>query len=90
MRTVARRGRGGAGRRDGAVRRRHNIGVFHEIDFISAFGHTPGERLTVEVFRGDHRIARVAAPALATPGGAGLEINHGPRAPRARATAGRR
>jgi hypothetical protein len=67
----------------GSVRTGHNIGVFHEIDFISAFGHTPGERLTVEVFRGDHRIARVAAPALATPGGAGLEINHGPEgAPR--------
>jgi hypothetical protein len=62
----------------GSVRAGHNIGVFHEIDFISAFGHVPGERLTVDVFRGDHRIARVAAPAVATADAVGLEINHGP------------
>ena len=60
----------------GSVRPGHNVGVFHEIDFVSAFGHTAGEPLTIEVFRGDARIARVTAPALASVGG--LEVNHGP------------
>jgi hypothetical protein len=66
-----------------SVRAGHNIAVFHEIDFVATLGHVPGERLAVDVFRGDHRIARVAAPAIATADGAGLEINHGPEgAPR--------
>jgi hypothetical protein len=60
------------------VRPSHNVSVFHEIDFVAAFGHQVGRPLTVEVFRGGHRIGRATGPALSTPEGGGLEVNHGP------------
>jgi hypothetical protein len=62
----------------GSVRTGHNVSVFHEIDFVATFGHQVGTPLRVEVFRGPHLIARAAGPAVSTPEGGGLEVNHGP------------
>ncbi|HEX2104343.1 MAG TPA: chitobiase/beta-hexosaminidase C-terminal domain-containing protein [Solirubrobacteraceae bacterium] len=62
----------------GSVRAGHNVSVFHEIDFVATFGHQVGTPLRVEVFRGPHLIARAAGPAVSTPEGGGLEVNHGP------------
>src|SRR5919206_2585305 len=60
------------------VRAGHNVSVFHEIDMVAGFGHEVGRPLTIEVFRAGHRIGRAAGPALVTPEGGGLEVNHGP------------
>jgi hypothetical protein len=62
------------------VRSGNHILVVHNVDFVGAFGatHTPGETMSVDVFRGDHRIAHAAGPAVPTPDGPGLEVNHGP------------
>jgi hypothetical protein len=62
----------------GSVRTGHNVSVFHEIDFVATFGHQVGTPLRVEVFRGSHLIARAEGPAVSTPEGGGLEVNHGP------------
>jgi hypothetical protein len=62
----------------GSVRANHNVSVFHEIDFVATFGHQVGTPLRVDVFRGPHLIARAAGPAVSTPEGGGLEVNHGP------------
>lgn len=63
----------GPGVRDGK-----NISVFHNLDFVAAFGYESGERLTVDVYRGGHKIATAFGPAAQTPEGPGLEVNHGP------------
>ena len=63
----------GPGVRDGK-----NITVFGNLDFIAAFGYRVGEQLTVDVYRGDTRIATAFGPAVNTPEGGGLEVNHGP------------
>ncbi|MEA2323904.1 MAG: hypothetical protein QOD81_3754 [Solirubrobacteraceae bacterium] len=65
---------------DVQIRSGNHILVVHNIDFVGAFGdsHTPGETMSVDVFRGDHRIAHAAGPAVTTPDGPGLEVNHGP------------
>jgi len=62
----------------GSVRAGHNVSVFHEIDFVATFGHQVGTPLRVEVFRGPNLIARAEGPAVSTPEGGGLEVNHGP------------
>jgi hypothetical protein len=55
-----------------------NITVFHNIDFIAAFGWTLGEELTVTVERNGVTIGTSTGPAVDTPEGPGLEVNHGP------------
>lgn len=62
----------------GSVRSGKNVTVFHDADFIAAFGHKLDERLTVDVYRGEHRIATASGPAVGTEEGSGLEVNHGP------------
>ncbi len=59
------------------VRDGKNISVFHQIDFVGAFGYAVGQPLSVEVLRGTHRIGDVSTFAVPTPEGGGLEINHG-------------
>ena len=39
---------------------------------------TGWEELTVDLFRGPHKIASASGPAVDTPEGPGLEVNHGP------------
>lgn len=63
---------------DVGVNAGHNITVFHNIDFIAAFGWTEGETLTVTVERGNTVIGTSSGPAVVTPEGPGLEVNHGP------------
>jgi hypothetical protein len=63
---------GPAGIRDG-----RNITVFHNIDFVAAFGHAPGEAVQVDVVRGGHRVATARGSAVPTPEGGALEVNHG-------------
>ncbi|MEA2289894.1 MAG: hypothetical protein QOD55_1891 [Solirubrobacteraceae bacterium] len=67
---------------NGAVIRPGNhILVVHNIDFVGAFGnHTPGETMSIDVYRGDHHVAHAAGPAVAGIEGTtgGLETNHGP------------
>ncbi len=60
------------------VRTGHTVGIFHNIDFVSATGFTSGAALRVDVFRGPHRIGTAHGTAVATAEGAGLEVNHGP------------
>lgn len=62
----------------GSVRAGKNVTVFHNADFVGVFGYELGERLTVDVFRGEHRIATASGPAVGTAEGPGLEVNHGP------------
>lgn len=61
-----------------SVRPGKNITVFHNSDFVAAFGYPVGQELTVDVYRGPHRIATAFGPAVNTPEGGGLEVNHGP------------
>ena len=63
----------------------HNITVFHHLDFIAVFGYEVGEQLTIDVYRGDHKIGTASGPAVDTGateegllGDGGLEVNHGP------------
>jgi hypothetical protein len=63
------------------VRAGHNISVFATIDFISAFGYSVGNPMTIDVVRNGHRVASVTAPTVATPDGGALEVNHGPLGP---------
>jgi len=64
------------------VRPGHNIGVFHNLDFVAAFGYPVGEPLTVEVYRNDVKIGSATGPAVAVDEGlplaGALEVNHGP------------
>lgn len=62
----------------GSVRPGKNVTVFHDADFVAIFGYKLGERLSVDVFRGGHRIATASGPAVGTAEGPGLEVNHGP------------
>ncbi len=62
----------------GSVRPGKNVTVFHDADFVAVFGYKLGERLSVDVFRGGHRIATASGPAVGTAEGPGLEVNHGP------------
>jgi hypothetical protein len=60
------------------IRPGHNITVFHDIDMVGVFGHQVGSQTQVDVFRGDHRIATARGPAVSTPDGGAVEVNHGP------------
>jgi hypothetical protein len=62
------------------IRPGHNITVFHNIDFVAAFGHGAGEDVQVDLVRGAHRVAtaRGFAVPLGAPEGGALEVNHGP------------
>lgn len=57
----------------------HNITVFHNIDFVAAFGN-PGN-LTLDVIRNGVNIGTATGPTVDTPEGPGLEVNHGPAGP---------
>lgn len=56
----------------------HNITVFHNIDFIAVFGYPVGDPITIDIVRDGHRVASATGPAVDTPEGGGLEVNHGP------------
>ena len=64
------------------VRADHNISVFHNLDFVAAFGYVVGEQLTVEVFRNGNLIGTASGPAQdideGLPQNGALEVNHGP------------
>lgn len=62
-----------------SVRAGHNISVFANSDFVGVFGYREGERLTVDVYRGPHRIATAFGPAVATPEGFTPDILPGDR-----------
>ncbi|MGH2820680.1 MAG: chitobiase/beta-hexosaminidase C-terminal domain-containing protein [Actinomycetota bacterium] len=65
------------------VRAGKNVAVFHNLDFVAAFGYPIGKPMTVEVFRNGVEIGSATGPAVATPEGGGIEVNHGPEgAPR--------
>jgi hypothetical protein len=55
-----------------------NITVFHNIDFVATFGWTVGDLITVEVERNGVLIGTETGPAVETPEGGALEVNHGP------------
>ncbi|CAN5662595.1 hypothetical protein BH24ACT20_BH24ACT20_11490 [soil metagenome] len=59
-----------------------NISVFHNLDFVAAFGYTVGEPLTVQVFRDGVEIGSATGPAQdideGLPRNGALEVNHGP------------
>ena len=62
-----------------SVRAGHNITAFHNGDFIAAFGYGVGETVSVDVWRGTHRIGNAFGPTVdAVPDGGALEVNHGP------------
>ena len=60
---------------DGLTR---NITVFHNIDFVAAFNWPVGTELTVSVVRNGVTIGSATGPAVDTPEGGGIEVNHGP------------
>ena len=60
------------------VRPGKNVTVFHNIDFVSAGGHTGGEHVQVDLIRGGHRVATTAGAAVDAGEGGALEVNHGP------------
>lgn len=64
------------------VRPGHNVAVFHNLDFVAAFGYPVGEPLTVEVYRNDVKIGSATGPAVEVneglPLNGALEVNHGP------------
>ena len=55
-----------------------NITVFHNLDFVGVFGYgSIGSTVRVEVIRNGALIGVAAGPAVSTPEGLGLEVNHG-------------
>jgi hypothetical protein len=54
------------------------VNVFGNADFVATFGWTVGDIVTVEVFRGSEKIGHASGPAVDTPDGGALEVNHGP------------
>ncbi len=72
-----------AGAQAPVVRTGHTVGIFHNIDFVAAYGYAAGAQLRVDVYRGAHRIGSAHGTAISTAEGPGLEVNHGPEgAPR--------
>src|SRR5215210_899583 len=59
------------------VRAGKNITVFGNLDSVAAYGHPVGQKLTIDLYRGDTRIATAFGPAVTTDQGGGLEVNHG-------------
>ncbi len=64
------------------VRDNHNVAVFHNLDFVAAFGYPVGDPLKIEVFRGPDLIGTASGPAQDIDEGllltGALEVNHGP------------
>jgi hypothetical protein len=56
------------------VRTGHGITVFHNIDMIIASGYAEGEQVTIDVFRGAHRVATASGEAGGDEGA--FEVNH--------------
>jgi len=55
-----------------------NITVFHNLDFVGVFGYgSIGQTVRVEVIRNGALIGVASGPAISTPEGLGLEVNHG-------------
>jgi len=55
-----------------------NITVFHNLDFVGVFGYgSIGQTVRVEVIRNGALIGVASGPAVSTPEGLGLEVNHG-------------
>ncbi|HEY0126571.1 MAG TPA: hypothetical protein VGB58_05495, partial [Blastococcus sp.] len=55
-----------------------NITVFHNLDFVGVFGYgSIGSTVRVEVIRNGALIGVASGPAVSTPEGLGLEVNHG-------------
>jgi hypothetical protein len=61
----------------GGVEDGRNITVFHNIDFVAAFGY-PTNDITVEVVRGDVVIGTATGTPVDGGEGPALEVNHGP------------
>jgi hypothetical protein len=61
------------------IRDGKNITVFHNIDFVAAFGHSGGDDVRVDVLRGGHHLATARGPAadIGPPEIGGVEVNHG-------------
>jgi len=57
-----------------------NISVFPNRDMVVAVGYRVGEQLTVDVLRNNVVVGTTTGPAVSTPEGVGLEVNHGPAA----------
>jgi hypothetical protein len=55
-----------------------NISVFPDRDMVVAVGYQEGEQLLIEVLRNGVVIGTAQGPAVETPEGVGLEVNHGP------------
>src|SRR5680860_110969 len=62
----------------GGVEADRNITVFHNIDFIGAFGWPAGVPITVEVLRNGVTIGSATGPSVFGLEGLALEVNHGP------------
>jgi hypothetical protein len=61
-----------------SVRPGKNITVFANIGFVAPFGYTVDSQLQVELVRDGHVVAKAAGPAVLTPDGGAIEVNHGP------------
>ena len=55
-----------------------NITAFPNRDMVVAVGYQAGETLDVRVIRNGVVIGQTSGPAVSTPEGVGLEVNHGP------------
>ena len=68
-----------------AIEEGKNVSVFHNLDFVAAFGYNVGEKLTVDVYRNGVNIGHAFGPAVSAPEGlpkdGALEVNHGPEGP---------
>ena len=68
-----------------SVAANHNVGIFHNLDFVAAFGDAPLTPTTVQVTRDGQRIGYSSGLAanvgeFPAPNEGGLEVNHGPEA----------
>jgi hypothetical protein len=61
-----------------AVTPGHDVGIFANLDLVTTTGWQAGDVVTAVVTRDGREIGRAGGPAGTTPGGTGLEINHGP------------
>ncbi len=68
----------GLGTAQAAVTVGSNISVFPDRDMVVAVGYEDGEQLLVEALRNGVVIGTTQGPAVETPEGIGLEVNHGP------------
>src|SRR5919107_3921892 len=61
-----------------SVRPDKDVSVFANISSVAALNYTLGAPMNIDLVREGHVIARASGPAVATPDGPGLEVNHGP------------